>query len=524
MQANLDQLREMGVDVHPHIRNTAYDWCGGQPFDIQRASVELLTENQRAYCLNSMGTGKTKVALWAFDYLRRCGVAHKMLVVAPLSTLRFTWGREVFLTTPHLRAVIVHHANRKQRLKLFEQPADIYIVNHDGLKIIAPDLMKRTDIDVLCIDELATYRNRNKKSHLAEAVAKTKPIVWGMTGAPMPRAPTDVWMQARILTPSTVPRYWTTFRDETMLRINQFRWAPKRGAMERAIAALQPNVRFTLDDIMELPPFVTQRIDVAMGAKQKAIYKAIKDDCFVLMQEGSITGVNAGAVMVKLLQISLGWIYMDDGRAVQLDNHERNQTLVDLVEAAEAKVLVFVPFVHALRGIKAVLDAHEIECETVSGETSLKERDRIFREFQIGRGDDRPPLKVLVAHPQCMSHGNTFTEANTVIWYGPITSTEIYDQANARIRRVGQTRKQLFVHMQATPTEKHIYQLLTNHINVQDALLQLIEDESRAQMKEAGNGADGHWSAGEDDRQLHQAARQEGGTAGETQDGTQAVQ
>jgi len=524
MQANLDQLRRMGVDVHPHIRNTAYDYCGGTPFDIQRTTVELLTENQRAYVLNSMGTGKTKAALWAFDYLRRCGVAHSMLVVAPLSTLRFTWAREVFMTTPHLSTVILHNPNRKIRLKLLEQPADIYIVNHDGLKIIAPEIAKRTDIDVLCLDELATYRNRVQKSHLVESLAKLKPVVWGMTGAPMPRAPTDVWMQARIITPHTVPKYWTSFQAETMLRINQFRWVPKRGAMERAIAALQPNVRFTLDDIMELPPFVTQRIDIEMGPHQKAVYKAVKDDCYTLLKEGSISAANAGAVMVKLLQVSLGWVYMDDGTIKHLDNQQRNEMLINLIMGAEAKVLVFVPYVHALEGLKALLDSHEIECELVSGATSPKERDRIFREFQIGRNDDRPELKALVAHPQCMSHGNTFTEANTIIWYGPITSTEIYDQANARIRRVGQTRKQLFLHLQATPTEKHIYELLTSHINVQDALLQLIEDESRAQAKEDGNGANGQWLAGEDDRQLHQAARQEGGVDREAQGRTQAVQ
>src|SRR5262249_21612753 len=157
-----------------------------------------MTENQRCYVLNSMGTGKTKCALWAYDYLRRCDVAHRMLVVAPLSTLHFTWAREVFLTTPHLK-VIVLHAERKERLKLLAEPADIYVCNHDGLKIIANDVMERKDIDVICLDELATYRNRVKKAKLVEAMVERKPVVWGMTGAPMPRAPTDVWMQAKII-------------------------------------------------------------------------------------------------------------------------------------------------------------------------------------------------------------------------------------------------------------------------------------------------------------------------------------
>jgi SNF2 family DNA or RNA helicase len=484
MQANLDQLRQMGVDVHPHILRTNYDWCGGTPFEIQKITVELLTENQRAYVLNSMGTGKTKAVLWGFDYLRRCDVAHRMLVVAPLSTLRFTWTREVLFTTPHLKCAVLH-GTREKRFKLLAEDADIYIVNHDGLKIIADEVAKRKDINVLCIDELATYRNRTKRSRVAENLAQRKEIVWGLTGAPMPNAPTDVWQQARIITPTSVPRWWSTFRDQTMLRINQFKFVPRRGSVEMALNAVKPNVRFTLDDIMELPPFITRRVDVAMGPKQQEVYKAVAKDCFMFLKEGQISAANAGAVMSKLLQISLGWVYDDKHETIHLDNHERNAALVDLIEAAEHKVLIFVPFIHALQGIKRVLDAAEIECATVSGATPLKERDVIFREFQLGRNDGRPQLKALVAHPQCMSHGNTFTEASTVIWYGPITSTEIYDQANARVRRVGQTRKQLFLHLQATATEKHIYGLLTHHIKVQDSLLQLLEDDSRAMVKEA---------------------------------------
>jgi SNF2 family DNA or RNA helicase len=484
MQTSLDQLRQMGVEVHPHILRTNYDWCGGTPFEIQKITVELLTENQRAYVLNSMGTGKTKAVLWAFDYLRRCDVAKSMLVVAPLSTLRFTWSREVLFTAPHLKCAVLH-GTREKRFKLLAEPADIYIVNHDGLKIIADEVAKRKDINVLCIDELATYRNRTKRSRVAENLAQRKEMVWGLTGAPMPNAPTDVWQQARIVTPDSVPRWWTTFRDQTMLRINQFKFVPRRGSVDMALNALKPNVRFTLDDIMELPPFITRRVDIAMGPKQAQVYKAVAKDCFMFLKEGQISAANAGAVMSKLLQISLGWVYDDKHQTIHLDNQERNETLVDLVEAAEHKVLIFVPFIHALQGIKKVLDDAGIECDTVSGATALKERDRIFREFQLGRNDDRPQLKALVAHPQCMSHGNTFTEASTVIWYGPITSTEIYDQANARVRRVGQTRKQLFLHLQATATEKHIYGLLTHHINVQDSLLKLLEEDSRTLVKEA---------------------------------------
>lgn len=469
----LQSLRGLGVAVHQHISQSGYDWCGGTPFDIQKRTVELLTENHRAYVLNSMGTGKTKCALWAYDYLRRSNSCRRMLVVAPLSTLRFTWAREVFLTTPQYKTAVLHGDSEK-RLKLLAEPADIYIVNHDGLRVIAAEVAKRTDIDVICIDELATYRNRTKKTRIAEDLCRRKPIVWGMTGAPTPNAPTDVFQQAKIVTPHTVPKYFGTFRDQTMYRINQFKYAPRPGSREAAIGALQPNVRYTLDDVMELPPFISRVVDIEMGAKQKEIYNAVKKDCFALLQQGKIKAANAGAVMSKLLQISLGWVYLDDKSIAQLDNDNRNKALIEMVLAAEHKVLVFVPFKHAMNGIHNLLGKEAISNGMVSGDTPLYERDRLFRAFQFG---DDP--RVIVAHPECVSHGITLTAADTVIWYGPITSTEIYDQANARIRRVGQTSKQLFLHLQATPSERNIYNLLRRKINVQDDLLKMLEEESR---------------------------------------------
>jgi SNF2 family DNA or RNA helicase len=470
----LDRLRGMGVAVHDHVGDSGYDYAGGTPFDVQRTTVELLTENHRAYVLSSMGTGKTKCVCWAYDYLRRVSSAHKMLVVCPLSTMRFTWQREIFMTIPGYKTAILHGSRLKRLTLLADTTVDIYIVNHDGLGIIADAVAKRDDIDVIVLDELATYRNRTGKTKVAEALCKSKPTVWGLTGAPTPNAPTDVWNQAKIITPTNVPKYFSAFRDATMVRINQFKWVPKIESTKMAMAALQPSVRFTLDDIMELPPFISRVIDVEMGPKQEKVYGMLRRDCQAQMAAGTIKAANAGAVMSKLLQVSLGWVYLEDGTTLSLDNDRRNKTLLDLIESTDRKVIVFAPFKHALAGIEKVLTRADISNSTVSGETGLSERDRIFKAFQFS---DEP--KVLIAHPQCVSHGITLTAADTIIWYAPITSLEQYDQANARIRRVGQKHKQQFLHMQATAVEKHIYNLLMRKLVVQDELLKMLEEESK---------------------------------------------
>jgi SNF2 family DNA or RNA helicase len=468
-------LRQMGFDVPAPIMSQ-YDWPGFQNevFDVQKKTCALITMNQRAYVLNGMGTGKTKTILWAWDYLRGNNLCGKLLVLAPLSTLNFTWLREVFNTLPHRKAVVLH-GTRQQRLdKLADPEAEIFIINHDGLKIIQKELAARKDIDVLAIDELAVYRNSGSdRSKVCKKVAAGMRWVWGATGAPIPTSPTDVYGQARIVTPNTVPKYFNSFRDELMTRVSQFTFLPKPDAVDRAFAALQPAVRYSLDDVVELPELIERDVDVDLGPKQAKVYKEMAKHCYSLVQSQEITAVNAGVAMMKLLQVAIGWVYAKDGSVVPLDNDKRIQAMVDAAMATDRKVLIFVPFKHALAGISAALTAENIEHACVSGDTSMNERSRIFNAFQ-----NTNQYHAIAAHPQCLAHGVTLTAADTIIWFGPITSFEIYDQANKRIRRIGQKHKQLILNFHSTPVEKKIYRALRNNEAVQNKLLDMFEEIS----------------------------------------------
>ena len=116
------QLRAAGIDVPAPIL-FHYDWNsadGGQPFQIQKDTAALATSHQRSYILNDMGTGKTRSALWSWRYLNETGSAQKLLVVAPLSTLKFVWLREVMLTMPEYKAVVLH-GSKDRRLELLSR-------------------------------------------------------------------------------------------------------------------------------------------------------------------------------------------------------------------------------------------------------------------------------------------------------------------------------------------------------------------------------------------------------------------
>ena len=289
----------------------------------------------------------------------------------------------------------------------------------------------------------------------------------------MPNEPTDVWGQARIITPNTVPKYRSHARDMLMTRRGPYTWIAKPDAVENAFKMLQPSVRYALDDVVELPPLISRTVDVAMSGQQNKVYKKVADELTVMVRQQQITAVNAGAAMNKLLQIAGGWVYTQAPDFVRLDASERIATLIDLITSANQKVLVFVPYRHMIEGINGIFDRLQAglqfdHCMVHGGTT---DRDKFFHLFQ-----NTDKYKVMLAHPGCIHHGLTLTAADTSIWYLPIASLDVYDQANARFRRVGQMHKQQLIHLQATPVEKRLYSLLQKKQKVQDKLLELLEE------------------------------------------------
>lgn len=462
-------LRHLGFDV-PNPIDFHYDWAGGKPFAVQVATCRMLTENPRAYVLNHMGTGKTKVALWAWDYLNKNKLAKKLLVVAPLSTLSFVWAREVFNTLPG-RKVQVLHGSRQQRLDRLAQDADVYIINHDGLKVLYDELQCRADIDTLVLDELAVYRNNSERSKQMRKFAVRFNIVWGMTGSPMPNEPTDVWAQCMIVTPSRVPRYLTHARDILMTHISNYLWRPKPNAVDTAFGWMQPSCRYSLEDVVELPPLIHRTLDVGLSAEQEQTYKRVATAMAAMVKDKQITAVNAGAAMNKLLQICGGWVYTKNPEFVRVDPSPRMVALADLIRSCDEKVIVAIPYRHMIEGISKILNMKGVDIEhcVVHGDTP--DRENLFTLFQ-----KTDKFKTMLVHPQCVSHGLTLTAASMVIWYLPIPSLDTYDQLNARVTRIGQTHKQQIVHLQGAPVEKKLYRMLREHQKIQSMFLDLVEN------------------------------------------------
>lgn len=472
--------RNLGLAVPSPIL-TRYDWVGTQPWDIQRTTAALLIESPRAYVLSSMGTGKTRAVLYALDYLMRSHAISRVLICAPLSTLTPVWEREAFMLMLRHKVAVLY-GSKEKRLSILGAGAAINIINHHGVKVIY-EALNRACFDAVIFDELAVFRNRTTDMwRFANGLVgnpATK-FAWGLTGSPTPNAPTDAWAQVRLLTPERTTRTFLAFQDRTMRKISQFRWIPRPEAAEIVRQSMSPSVRFTREDVMELPPCLTVDRQVALDKEASEAYRVLYNKARMLTQTTgeAITAVNEGVLQNKLLQVSCGFIYTDQKTIYQLPASGRLRALDEVLAETDRKVLVLVPFIHALNGVASNLRSKGHKIAVVHGGTSRSARNKIFTDFQASRHGDP---NVIVAHPQTLAHGLTLTQANTIVWYSPTTSLETYEQANARINRPGQVAdKTLIVHLAATPVERATYQRLHEKARMQGCLLKLFAEQEVA--------------------------------------------
>ena len=235
--------------------------------------------------------------------------------------------------------------------------------------------------------------------------------------------------------------------------------------------SLQPAIRFTKDECLDLPEMTYVNREVVLTKQQQKFYNLMKNRMVMEAAGEEITAVNAAVNLSKLLQISCGAVYSDTGEVVEFDIKNRYAVLKEVIDEANNKVLVFVPFKHAIDLITAKLRDDSIPTEIIRGDVSATKRTDIFKRFQ-----ETPEPRVLVIQPQSAAHGVTLTAADTVVWWGPTSSLETYAQANARVHRAGQHHPSTVIRLMGSNAEKHVYRMLDTKIDVHTKIVDLYKE------------------------------------------------
>lgn len=461
-------LRNLGIKEVPSPIRGKYAWPGMfSPFDHQRTTADFLTLNPRCFVFNEAGTGKTSAAAWAADYLMTQGKVKRVLIVCPVSIMETAWRSDLFKTVMH-RTVAIAQGSRAQRQAVIAGNYEFVIINFDGVKVVTEEL-KNGGFDLVIVDEANAIKSvqTDRWKCLSELI-KPGVRLWMMTGTPASQSPLDAYGLAKLVNPDAVPRFFGAFRDRVMIKMSQYRWIPRQDAQAIVHQVLQPAIRFTKAECLDLPDMLYSTREVPLTPQQAKYYDAIKKQMAVIAAGSEVTAVNAASMLNKLLQISQGAVYTDDRDVVEFDVDNRVAELLDVIANTNEKVLVFVPYRHTLEMLEERILKAGYTTATIHGGVVATKRAEIIKQFQT---EDDPRILIMV--PQATAHGITLTRANQVVWWGPVASTEIYIQANARAHRAGQKNCVTVTHLQGSPVERRMYSMLQDKIDLHQTLVDL---------------------------------------------------
>jgi SNF2 family DNA or RNA helicase len=451
-----------------------YNWPGiFTPFDHQKTTASFLSLRRRAFCFNEAGTGKTGAAIWAADYLMTLGLVKRVLIICPMSIMYSAWQADVFNTAMH-RTAAVAHGEAFRRKKIILGDSEFVIINYDGIPIVQKEIQD-AKFDLIIIDEANAYKNASttRWKTLAKIIAPST-WLWMMTGTPASQSPEDAFGLARMVSPGRVPKFKTAWRDLVMRQVGPFRWINKPTAQRDVYEALQPAIRFTKKECLDLPEVTYQTRDIPMTPQVAKYYNQLRKEFLIEAGGEEVSAINAAAKMSKLLQISGGAVYTDTHAVIEFDLSPRFAALREVLDETVNKVVIFVPFLHTIGIVADYLTREGFTNEVICGDVPPKTRTAITDRFQ--RQQDP---RVLVMQPQSTSHGLTLTAADTMVFWSPVTSVETYIQCIGRIDRVGQQNPMTVVHLQSSDVEKQVYRMLQgkvdSHMKLVDLYKQVLE-------------------------------------------------
>ena len=464
-------LKNLQIKNIPSPIMGQYTWPGlHKPFEHQKVTASFLTLHPRAFCLNEQGTGKTGSVIWAADYLMKLKKIRRVLVICPLSIMDSAWRADLFKFAMH-RHVDIAYGNREKRKAIINGDADFVIINYDGVEIVKDEIAEGK-FDLIVIDEANAYKNtQTTRWKTLNRILKPDTWLWMLTGTPAAQSPVDAYGLAKLVNPLNVPKFYSGFKDMVMYQITKFKWAPRPNADKVVFEALQPAIRFTKEECLDLPEQIYTTREVELTPQQKKYYELLRSKLVVSAVGEQITAVNAAVGLSKLLQISCGAVYSDSGETLEFDIQNRYKVLREAIDETQQKILIFVPFKNTIEILSNKLKNDGFATEIINGDVSANKRAEIFRNFQT-----TPSPRILIIQPQAAAHGVTLTAADTIVWWGPTPSLETYAQANARAHRAGQKHHVTVIRLQGSNAEKHLYKMLDNRITDHTKLVDLYKN------------------------------------------------
>lgn len=442
-----------------------------KPHDYQRYTIQFIIDHPECAILLGLGMGKTISTLTAInDLMRNRFEIQKVLVIAPIRVARDTWPAELN-KWDHLAGLTVSPiiGTTKQREAATQRQADIYTIGRENIPWLVKHHGNRWPYDMVIIDELSSFKNPQAKRF--KALKKVRPKInriVGLTGTPAPNSLLDIWAPFRLIdNGQRLGKFITHYRDRYFLPDKRngpqvYSYKIKEGADQEIYEQISDiTVSMRTTDYLQLPEATHQHITVQLPPKARKHIDTLKRDLVLDLDDDTIDAANAATLSLKLQQLAGGAIYNEAGDDYITIHDEKIQALTELVDqAAGNTILVCYWFKHERDRILAAIPGARV-----------LDTQQDFEDWNAGR------IPVALIHPASAGHGlNLQTGGHIMVWYTTPWSLELYEQANARLHRQGQTEPVSIIHIDtAGSIDQTIHQALTRKDTTQQALITAVK-------------------------------------------------
>jgi len=457
---------------------TLEDLSNADLFPHQRAGVAFLKTARRALLADEPGLGKTAQAIRALKAFKDSGEdIFPALVVCP-NTLKKNWKREFVKWWPDVNVQVIK-GSAGQRRKQFMEPADVYVINWEGLRTHSRlagygsialarcqscgghdekvsenrcevHLRELNNIDFKAVIADEIHRSKEAKSKQTRALwAATgdADIRFALTGTPIANDVLDLWSILHWLSPNEWPSKtrWVDRMINTML--NAFGGMMVLGVkphMEQEFyAAINPRMRRMLKAkvLPWLPEMMFERRDVEMSTKQEKAYKQMRDMMIAELENGdAITAPSALTQTIRLLQFASSYAEMavnettGEIKAVLTEPSCKVDALMDDIKSGDFgndSVAVCAVSRQLIYLLSAALTKEGIRHGLITGAQNEDERQQAVDDFQAGK------IKWILFTAQAGGVGITLTAARRLIMLQRPWSLVDHRQALDRVHRIG---------------------------------------------------------------------------------------
>ncbi|WP_371298948.1 DEAD/DEAH box helicase [Schaedlerella sp.] len=449
MQSLFDGL-EMPIHAVPYRHQR-------EAFEFVMGLFGLLPSKKRssgAALLMEMGTGKTLTTIGITGALSNAGCIRRVLVVAPLSILG-VWEEEFrkFADFPYCLAVLSGNGSRKRDTlrHMAGVSLQVAVVNYESAWRMEKDIAAWKP-DLIIADEGHKIKTHNiaasKALHRLGAKAGYRLL---LTGTVITNKAVDVFSQYKFVNPAIFGQSFYAFRGKFFDLTGYGNHTPVlKKSMEAELMERMHSIAFraTKAECLDLPEMtdILRQVELEPAALQ--IYRGLVKESYAELSGGEVTATNILTRLLRLSQLTGGFIGNDETSAVEQVSCAKLSALEDILDGimAEGKKLVIIArFVPEIKAICRLLENRKLRYSCIAG--GVKDREEQVAAFQ-----NEPEVMAFVGQIATAGLGITLTAASTMVFYSLDYSMSNFEQAKARIHRVGQRMPCTYLYLVARGT------------------------------------------------------------------------